>query len=154
MNAYSTMRMHGQQVNVIYRTMIHNADIWSEFPDEMLSYMHMTKDQIVPTAVDISEIVRQGVYFLVHNGEVEYVGQTVNLHARMRGHEKRQPYHLVAFLPVEEERFLGMIETYYIELFDPPLNVKKMSSSLQTFRWKESLRKRIKKEKPHHGEDL
>ncbi len=115
------------------------SELKDQYPEQIRSYLRYEREQVVAQAIPIPEMVLQGIYFLIHNGVVEYVGQSVNLFARLGVHEKLKKYHSLAFIPVKEKKYLGIIETYYIEYFNPPLNIRKVADSLNTFRWKESL---------------
>ena len=61
-----------------------------------------------------------GVYFLVHAGVVIYVGQSVNVYARVHAHrqEGRKPFDSFAFTPCEKEE-LDMLESLYIHAMCP-----------------------------------
>jgi hypothetical protein len=82
------------------------------------------KNSILDKALPVNQVKRQGVYFLVKNDEIDYVGQTVNLYSRLGTHEKLKRYHRVAFLPIPEKSSLNDVENYYIRTFQPRLNIK------------------------------
>jgi hypothetical protein len=61
-----------------------------------------------------------GVYFLVHAGAVVYVGQSINVYARVHSHrqEGRKSFDSFAFTPCEKEE-LDMLESLYIHAMCP-----------------------------------
>ena len=60
-----------------------------------------------------------GVYFLVHAGAVVYVGQSINVYARVHYHEQSgRVFDSFAFTPCEREE-LDMLESLYIHAMCP-----------------------------------
>lgn len=65
----------------------------------------------------------QGIYFLIHNNEIVYIGQTVNLLTRMSNHHiLKNEKCKISFLQVENEGDLDVVECFYIRKFKPKLN--------------------------------
>lgn len=62
-----------------------------------------------------------GIYFLVHQGDVIYVGQSVNVVARLPGHKGKE-HDDVFFLRVPQSE-LDVVEAEFIRILKPPLNV-------------------------------
>ncbi len=64
-----------------------------------------------------------GVYFLVNDGDVVYVGQSVNVHARIAQHrtDPRKTFTHWAAISVRKEH-LDFVESIYIHTFKPALN--------------------------------
>jgi predicted RNase H-like nuclease (RuvC/YqgF family) len=63
-----------------------------------------------------------GVYFLIKENDIVYVGQSTNVFARIVAHESKD-YDSFAYIPCEQEQ-LDNLETIYIHLFTPKLNGK------------------------------
>lgn len=61
-----------------------------------------------------------GVYFLVDSGKVVYVGQSVNVYARIAQHHDKV-FDSFAFIPCEKD-MLNALESLYIHVLRPPLN--------------------------------
>jgi len=61
-----------------------------------------------------------GVYFLVQNGEVVYVGQSVHIYSRIAQHQDKTFDHY-AFVPCDAE-VLDKLESLYIHVLKPKLN--------------------------------
>ena len=61
-----------------------------------------------------------GVYFLIDNNEVVYVGQSVNIYARIAQHTDKRFTHY-AVIPCQPES-LNKLESLYIHLLTPRLN--------------------------------
>lgn len=79
-----------------------------------------TEEEIVSVSVPVPDIC--GIYFLVHNNRVVYVGQSVNIPARV-GHHKTagKTFDRVAFVACQQEH-LNILESLYIHILRPPLN--------------------------------
>lgn len=89
-----------------------------------------------------------GIYFAIANGEVQYIGRSVNIRQRWADHHRagqlRADTHIV-YLEVSDLSLLPEIETALIEWFDPKLNgtrlwnwlerKKKPDSTKRTFRF-------------------
>jgi hypothetical protein len=76
-----------------------------------------------------------GVYFLVRAARVVYVGQSVNVVARIATHlaDPKKTFERVAFLPVDDPGMLTPVEQFFIFTLDPPLNGVKPSAANEQF---------------------
>ncbi len=63
------------------------------------------------------------VYFLIDSGQIVYVGQSVNLAARLVQHKIDKEYNRVLYMPIENNR-LDEIERFFIETLDPKYNME------------------------------
>lgn len=78
--------------------------------------------QAVPNLRDMGDfLVGSGVYFLCHNQEVVYVGQSVNIVARITAHTDKR-FDRVFFLPWPKDD-LDRVEGAFIRTLRPPLNM-------------------------------
>lgn len=65
-----------------------------------------------------------GVYFLIRDDQVVYVGQAVDVHARVSTHGRNwKQFDSYTYIPCEHDR-LDEVERHYIRLFQPELNVR------------------------------
>jgi len=62
-----------------------------------------------------------GVYFLIDNSEIVYVGQAVNVYARIDQHSFTKTFSHYAFVPCKKE-LLDRLESLYIHFLRPKLN--------------------------------
>ena len=62
-----------------------------------------------------------GVYFLIRDGVVVYVGQSINVFQRLDEHRKKKQFDRFYVLPCPAER-LREVEMHYIKTFAPELN--------------------------------
>lgn len=62
-----------------------------------------------------------GVYFLIKNEEVVYVGQSVNIISRVSAHVKQKEFDRFAFVPCDAQD-LDVLESLYIHFLQPELN--------------------------------
>lgn len=64
---------------------------------------------------------RCGVYFLIKNDRVRYVGQSTNVEQRLRDHFERFGFDSVAYIPCERH-MLDKMESLYIHVLRPEWN--------------------------------
>lgn len=65
-----------------------------------------------------------GIYFLLLDGEIVYVGQSLNIHSRMGNHLSTtnfKPFDSAAWIPVDPAE-LKWVEAFYIAKFRPLYN--------------------------------
>lgn len=62
-----------------------------------------------------------GIYFLIKRGRIVYVGQAINVLARVNGHVATKDFDAWHWIPCPRAR-LGLMERIYINAFLPPLN--------------------------------
>ena len=68
--------------------------------------------------------VKSGVYFLINNGKVVYVGQSVKIMSRVIDHTINKVFDGFAYIPCEAN-MLDVMESLYIHVLRPPLNGKR-----------------------------
>ena len=61
-----------------------------------------------------------GIYLLMKDEEVIYVGQTTNIYSRMRRHHVKD-FDSILFLPFNKE-LMNKCELFYIQRFQPKMN--------------------------------
>jgi hypothetical protein len=62
-----------------------------------------------------------GVYFLIAEGRVAYVGQSTNVINRIGWHADKKTFDSVAIIPCPKEH-LDVVESLYIHMLRPPMN--------------------------------
>jgi hypothetical protein len=62
-----------------------------------------------------------GVYFLIQDEAVVYVGQSVNVYARMKQHALDKVFDRCLFLPIPQQ-YIGFVEQFFIGQLKPVLN--------------------------------
>ncbi len=72
-----------------------------------------------------------GIYFLVADNRVVYVGQSVNVSGRIGQHATFKKFDRVAFVACEKNQ-LNILESLYIHILRPPLNGNSNSKGLKT----------------------
>ena len=95
----------------------------------LLSFLELSKaltgrillrpEQIVEGSAEYTK--RCGVYFLIDNNRIIYVGQSVNIEARMASHARNKNFNRFAFVACEPE-LLDALESLYIHFLMPELN--------------------------------
>ena len=80
-----------------------------------------TPEQIIRDSRPFSR--RTGVYFLLKNREIVYVGKSKHFTARINNHEtdSEKDFDSVFFIPLEE-KYIKKVESYYIQRINPKLN--------------------------------
>ncbi len=70
-----------------------------------------------------SELTReQGVYFLILDNLITYVGQSKDIYLRVEKHFYRKQFNKVFTLEIEQDLLIDNIEAYYIHKFEPHYN--------------------------------
>lgn len=64
-----------------------------------------------------------GVYFLFQGESIVYVGQSRNIHSRVRDHLADKQFEHYSFIEIELPSHRKAIEAHYIEILNPLLNV-------------------------------
>lgn len=94
---------------------------------------HLIDDTLIPSDLPL-EIIKLGpaafcgIYFLYLEGELQYVGQSVNVPSRVRDHHTNKRFDAAYFLPVPLAA-LAETERFYIQRLNPLLNRKMLDSS-------------------------
>lgn len=78
----------------------------------------LSKETLIQQA--ISNLAVCGVYFLIKGDEIVYIGQSVNIFARMSGHGNKD-YDGITFVPCDKSE-LDILESLYILAYQPKLN--------------------------------
>lgn len=81
-----------------------------------------TKEQILSGSAALPPIIC-GIYFLISDGEVQYVGQSVNVLSRVLHHRRlgQRPFDGFSFIEAKEEH-LDVLERQYIHMLMPKGN--------------------------------
>jgi hypothetical protein len=68
----------------------------------------------------------RGIYFLLSEGEIVYVGKSYSVRERLSQHwfEKVKPFDAVSFVLPVPEKFIDAVESFYVHSFNPPFNVQ------------------------------
>ncbi|MDF1551944.1 MAG: hypothetical protein P1P84_02725 [Deferrisomatales bacterium] len=84
-------------------------------------FVHAEKTIINASSPKESIVGQSGVYFLIENDTIVYVGQSVNVAARIGQHAREKKFDRVSMLPCPHSR-LDIVEGFYINFFNPKLN--------------------------------
>ena len=76
--------------------------------------------------IPLDELILTGIYFLISDSEVVYIGQSLNIYQRINRHlsDNKKIFDEVKFIEYEKE-FLNDRESEYINLFIPKYNKTK-----------------------------
>lgn len=74
-----------------------------------------------------------GIYFLMKDGEIVYVGQSVNVLSRLTHHLPEKAFDAWHWIPCDRGA-LDQLERRYIDLFLPPLNADFVTKRLRASR--------------------
>lgn len=74
-------------------------------------------------SIEFEKTVVCGIYFLIRDGEIKYVGQSVDIFKRIREHRQHAyiKFDRFSMIPVRKEK-LTEVETWYIQHFRPEYN--------------------------------
>ena len=79
----------------------------------------LTEEEIVSSSIEWK--LPSGVYFLICDSSVVYVGQSVNVFSRIGTHANEKKFDRFAFVPCEPS-MLNKLESLYIHMLRPRLN--------------------------------
>lgn len=79
-----------------------------------------SEEQIIANSMSVPDT--SGVYFLIRDGAIVYVGQSNNVYSRVRSHKKDKTFDRIAVIECKEKELLHL-EKLYIKKFKPILNV-------------------------------
>lgn len=101
------------------------AHLTSMIPRRVLEALHevnFSAQEVIGGAIDASAAC--GIYFLIREGEVSYIGQTKDVFLRLSKHRRDgRRFDAYNFLPCPESE-LDRMERMYIEAFMPKENMK------------------------------
>ncbi len=105
---------------------------WVDINNDKYEEHFATEEQITNAAVPVPKILA-GVYFLVRDYRVMYVGSSTNIISRIQDHQRIRDFDSFAFIPLTNflsDDELGMykilkLESEYIDRLDPPWNKKR-----------------------------
>lgn len=82
----------------------------------------LSTEQIIGASYRITK--QAGIYFLIKDDAVVYVGATTNYHERLGRHlaKRKVVFDSITFLPVDDQEKMWRLETYYIEQFNCEAN--------------------------------
>lgn len=105
-----------------------SADLWPPMVwfKTNVHRFYLTDEQIVSLAGPVTDAWRvAGIYFLVNDGRIVYVGQSKNIGRRIEDHgEAGKIFSGVTWFQAPPF-FLDDIEAYYIDRIGPELNVRR-----------------------------
>jgi hypothetical protein len=86
----------------------------ADVPDGLLK-----KRQILSIAKPIDVIC--GIYFLISDDEIVYIGQSINVISRVASHKKDKEFDSFSYVEVPKDG-LSLFEAAYIDAYKPKLN--------------------------------
>lgn len=96
----------------------------------------VTKEEIVKDKktlpVPVEKTENSGVYFLINEDEIVYVGKSADVHIRVMAHikEKTKQFDTYSYLLIEDSRERDITECFYIETLNPIYNKARSGSDL------------------------
>ena len=81
----------------------------------------INEGQIIAGSYPKNQVVLLGVYFLIKNNSVVYVGQSVNIFARINSHFSTKDFNSFSFIQCKKTD-LDKLESLYIHYLKPPQN--------------------------------
>lgn len=111
-------------------------------PEKMIPkslFFEDVQKEVLKKSQAVKKIDNCGVYFLVYNEEIVYVGQSVNVAARITQHlserlqENGKRFHKACYMPVKRQ-YLNEVESYFIKYLEPIYNKNRLSISAGYYR--------------------
>lgn len=98
----------------------HGTDVLKAASVRLTGKRMLTPAEIIAAAV-VRDEATSGVYFLIRDGRVMYVGQSVDVGARIRGHARERSFDAYAMVPCPIAH-MAVLESLYIHALRPPWN--------------------------------
>lgn len=92
---------------------------FGEAVKKLTSGVLLREHEIVEHAVPLGTVC--GVYFLIQEKRVVYVGQSTNVFSRIFTHTQSKEFDSYVYLPCDKD-MLDKLESLYIHFLSPPLN--------------------------------
>lgn len=110
----------GQQIELMQERLagLQAQVAMQELSNKITGKVLLQREQVVKAAQPWH--TASGVYFLVDGDEIVYVGQSVNIYARIPQHHSKQ-FDRYLYIPCEP-KLLNALESLYIHCFQPKLN--------------------------------
>lgn len=89
--------------------------------ERLLGHALLSSEAIVDSSVPFKKLC--GVYFIISEGQIIYIGQSVDILSRIGLHENHWKFDAYSIVECAKEN-LDLLESLYIHLFNPPLNGK------------------------------
>jgi hypothetical protein len=86
---------------------------------QLTSGVLLRESEIIEHAVPVNTAC--GIYFLIYEQRVVYVGQSVNVFSRIFTHTQTKKFDSYVYMPCERD-MLDKLESLYIHFLSPPLN--------------------------------
>lgn len=83
----------------------------------------LTKEELLENSFDANHSKLCGIYFLIKNNEIIYIGQSVNILQRLFEHRVKKPHERFSYIECEVDK-LNLLESLYIHKFNPVGNGK------------------------------
>jgi len=96
-------------------------ELFSEYAMAITNKAMVSQERIIDNAISYDQTC--GIYFLLKDTEILYVGQSVCVFSRIRAHdnERRIKFDRIAWVECKKEH-LDTLESLYIHLFKPVMN--------------------------------
>jgi hypothetical protein len=91
------------------------------------SHKDVTKEKILRWSKPVEEVI--GIYFLIFEEEIVYVGQSKSCHKRVDNHRKTKIFDRYTILECDKDQ-LDHLEMMFIEEFSPLLNINGFNSGV------------------------
>ena len=107
-----------------------HEDLWSlshkaaDFPHGFMADVMLSREQIINGAFPHEPVA--GVYFLIRDGDIAYVGQSNNVFDRSFSHERADAWSFIRCRPDQ----LDALESLYIHALRPRDNARKADGSM------------------------
>ncbi|MFM0044140.1 GIY-YIG nuclease family protein [Paraburkholderia sediminicola] len=83
----------------------------------------LTPEEVIGRSIQVKGV--HGVYFLIDDGEIVYIGKSTNFASRLGVHSLEKKFTRVYFMAIDDASQLDELERFYIKKFDPRLNKTK-----------------------------
>ena len=101
------------------RRAVDQEEKFGEAAKKLTSGVLLRENEIIEHAIPVNSAC--GIYFLIHEKKIVYVGQSVNVYSRIFTHTQSKEFDSYVFVPCDKD-MLDKLESLYIHFLSPPLN--------------------------------
>jgi len=81
----------------------------------------INQNQIIEKSISYDSIKKIGIYFLIKDKQIIYIGQSINIHNRLSHHSSRKQFDAISIIECNPDN-LDELESLYIHAIKPCLN--------------------------------
>jgi hypothetical protein len=116
------------------------ATVEKDYADLVAIHRKLTIEKILRAAKPVGDVC--GIYFLLYERKIVYIGQSNNCHKRIESHRNNKVFDSYTIVRCEPFQ-LDLLERVYIQRFEPPMNKTPLKQDIKSRYFKQAVAKRL-----------